>query len=193
MISLSAPDFVESAPFRHCGWDGFFPAAEADAVLDWLEADAPWRLRIESFYEQHEFSLLNAPPPAELETLVSRDTVSQLAGHLEQLFELDRCLVLVDVSAHRLTAGQTIRVHNDYLGPEETHRLLIQFNRGWSIDNGGLLMLFGSDAADDVRSALLPMHGSAFAFEISSQSFHAVSTIKSGERYTLVYTFRTHD
>ena len=55
---------------------------------------------------------------------------------------------------------------------------------------GGLLMLFRSEAPESVHSALLPTHGSGFAFEISANSFHAVSSIRTGERYTLVYTFR---
>lgn len=191
MISLSAPDFAENQPFPHCGWDQVLPVSEADAVLDWLER-APWQLRVESFYEQHEFSLLSNSLPTEMAALTSPDTTGGLANYLKDLFEVDSPLTLVDVSAHRLSAGQTIRVHNDFLGTEETHRLLIQLNRGWTINNGGLLMVFGSDSAEDVRDAMLPNHGSGFAFEISSNSFHAVSTINSGERYTLVYTFRSN-
>jgi len=190
MIVLGAPDFADVAPFPHYGWDQVLPESTAHDVLAWFENDAPWNLRIASFYEQYEFSLLVSSPPAVLEALVSADTIAKLASDLRELFKFDRDLVLVDVSAHRLTAGQTIRVHNDYLGSEETHRLLIQFNCGWSIEDGGLLMLFGSDAAKDIHSALLPSHGSAFAFEISPRSFHAVSKVNAGERYTLVYTFR---
>ncbi|MEL0254191.1 MAG: 2OG-Fe(II) oxygenase, partial [Novosphingobium sp.] len=80
-----------------------------------------------------------------------------------------------------------------FLGREETHRLLVQFNRGWPFENGGLLMTFASERAEDLAEAFVPMHGSAFAFEISPRSFHAVSTIHNGERFTLVYTFRTSD
>lgn len=193
VIGLAAPDFADHKPFPHFSWDALIRPVDADAFLDWLERSAPWRLRVENFYEQHEFSLLDTPPPTDLIGLVATETLALIAVELARLFELGRRLVLVDVSAHRLTAGQTIRVHNDYLGQEETHRLLIQFNRGWTVDNGGLLMLFGSDNAEDVRDALLPVHGSGFAFAISPESFHAVSTIRSGERYTLVYTFRTDD
>lgn len=189
MIALSAPDFAERAPFAHCGWDRLLPDADADRVLDWLET-APWRLRIEHFYEQHEFSLLAFPPPPSLGALVSEATISDIAIGLRRAFENDRPLVLVDIAAHRLIAGQTIRVHNDFLGSDETHRLLIQFNRGWPVENGGLLMTFASERAEDVVDAFVPMHGSAFAFEISPRSFHAVSTIRGGERFTLVYTFR---
>ena len=192
MIALPAPDFVDHAPFAHCGWDRLLPDRDADRVLAWLET-APWQLRIEDFYEQHEFSLLSSPPPPGLGTLVSEATVLDVANGLRRVFAVDRPLTLVDIAAHRLTAGQTIRVHNDFLGAEETHRLLVQFNRGWPIENGGLLMTFASERAEDVAEAFVPVHGSAFAFEISRRSFHAVSTIRRGERFTLVYTFRTDD
>jgi hypothetical protein len=76
------------------------------------------------------------------------------------------------------------------LGAEESHRLLIQINEGWEASQGGLLMLLGSAEPESVQSVLLPVHGSGFAFEISPKSFHAVSSIITGERYTLVYTFR---
>jgi Rps23 Pro-64 3,4-dihydroxylase Tpa1-like proline 4-hydroxylase len=105
-------------------------------------------------------------------------------------FEISGHLALVDVSAHKLTLGQTIRIHNDAIEGEETHRVLIQLNDRWSIANGGLLMLFGSRAPEDLRSVIEPTHGSGFAFEISDRSFHAVSTINAGERFTLVFTFR---
>jgi hypothetical protein len=38
------------------------------------------------------------------------------------------------MSAHKLTAGQTIRIHNDWIRGEETHRVLIQVNDGWSMN-----------------------------------------------------------
>jgi hypothetical protein len=184
--------FAETVPFPHCAWDGFLPEVEANAILEWFETSAPWRLRVESFYEQHEFSLLSEPPPVALMKLVDPPFVGHVEALIKSALVVDKPLAVVNVSAHRLTVGQTIRVHNDYIGTEETHRVLIQLNRGWSIENGGVLMLFGSDSADDVRSVFLPVHASAFAFEISPKSFHAVSTIQNGERYTLVYTFRVN-
>ncbi len=189
MITPTAPDFVDHAPFAYCGWDRLLAECDADRVLTWLES-ASWQLRVEDFYEQHEFSLLSSPPPPGLGALACEATVSNLADCLRRVFEIDRPLALVDIAAHRLTAGQTIRVHNDFLGAEETHRLLVQFNRGWSPANGGLLMTFASERAEDVADAFMPAHGSAFAFEISPKSFHAVSTVRRGERFTLVYTFR---
>ena len=89
-----------------------------------------------------------------------------------------------------LRSKQTIRIHNDYLDGEETHRLLIQLNAGWDRKQGGLLMLFGDKRPESLARTIVPTHGSGFAFEISQASFHAVSSITDGERFTLVYTFR---
>jgi Rps23 Pro-64 3,4-dihydroxylase Tpa1-like proline 4-hydroxylase len=99
-------------------------------------------------------------------------------------------ITLTEITAHKLLARQTIRVHNDFLDGQETYRLLVQLNRGWQDEQGGMLMLFSSVSPDDVRRIIRPLHGSAFAFRITPQSFHAVSTIRSGERFTLVYSFR---
>lgn len=177
-------------PFPHVRVAEILRNEDADRVLCWLRDEAPWKLVLADFYEQHEFSLLDFSLPSETERLLERDFIKTIGTELERFFEVGEELDLVDVTAHKLTAGQTIRIHNDFLGAEETHRLLIQLNAGWDVSQGGLLMLFGSDAPESVQSILLPTHGSGFAFEISANSFHAVSSIKTGERYTLVYTFR---
>lgn len=181
---------AERDPFRHAQIPQLLAPPLADELLAWLRDDAPWKLRVESFYEQHEFSLLNSPPPAGLCRLLAPSFLDELRELLRTALGAPEALALVDIAAHRLTPGQTIRVHNDYLGGEETHRVLVQVNDGWSVERGGLLMLFGSSSASDVRKLVLPTHGSGFAFEISPRSFHAVSTIKDGERFTLVYTFK---
>jgi Rps23 Pro-64 3,4-dihydroxylase Tpa1-like proline 4-hydroxylase len=181
---------ASALPFPHFQVPAILAADEADQVLAWLRTEAPWNLRVESFYEQHEFSLLNTPLGSEVADLVGERFVETARRALMDRFETERHLDLVDVSAHRLTPGQTIRVHNDFIGEEETHRLLIQLNGGWSADRGGLLMLFADERPESVKHIVMPTHGSGFAFEISPKSFHAVSTIRDGERYTLVYTFR---
>jgi Rps23 Pro-64 3,4-dihydroxylase Tpa1-like proline 4-hydroxylase len=179
-----------SEPFPHIRVPGILTRESADRVLLWLQTRAPWVLRIESFYEQHEFSLLAFDLDPEVRDLVSTDFVDKVRCELQARFSIGDDLVLVDVGAHRLTVGQTIRIHNDYLADQETHRLLIQLNDGWNVERGGLLMLFADDTPESVRSVVMPNHASGFAFEISPISYHAVSSIKDGERYTLVYTFR---
>ena len=178
-------------PFPHLRIVDILGPDDADHVLHWLREKAPWKLTVADFYEQYECSLLDSTLPPGAESLVETDFVEKICVELGCFFEIEQRLELLEVTAHKLTAGQTIRIHNDFLGGEETHRLLIQLNTGWEASQGGLLMLFQSDAPESLQSVLLPTHGSGFAFEIGARSFHAVSSIKTGERYTLVYTFRS--
>jgi hypothetical protein len=177
-------------PFPHIRVPSILTPIVADQTLRWLQTSAPWTLRVESFYEQHEFSLLSADLGREVTDFVSPQFVDVIKSELLARFSIDDDLAVVDIGAHRLTSGQTIRIHNDYLEEQETHRLLIQLNDGWDVDRGGLLLLFAGDQPETLKSVIMPTHASGFAFEISPSSFHAVSSIIDGERYTLVYTFR---
>lgn len=179
---------VRHVPFAHVATTGALGAALAEAALEWMESDAPWTLRIADFYEQWELHLERATLPESLWELLDPDFVNALKVRLlDPIIAAD--LELAEVTAHKLLAGQTIRIHNDYLEDAESHRILIQLNRGWRDEQGGLLMLFGSSNSGDVQRIIRPLHRSAFGFSISDHSFHAVSTIAEGERYTLVYSF----
>jgi len=177
-------------PFPHIKIPAILDRSVADRALSWLRDEAPWRLRVESFYEQHEFSLHEAALPADLGFLASDDFAATAGREMASRFGEPDGLELVDATAHRLANGQTIRIHNDYIDEEESHRLLIQLNEGWDVRQGGLLMLFGSDDPSDVRDVVVPRHASGFAFEIGRGSHHAVSATHSGERFTLVLTYR---
>lgn len=178
-----------SAPFPHVHAHDVLPEDVAAALVDWLDKAAPWVLTIAEFYEQHEFSLLDTTLPVEFELLASSEFVSIIADELDASLGAGP-LDLVDISVHRLTTGMTVRIHNDFLGADESHRMLIQLNRGWSTQQGGLLMLFADSYPESLVDVVFPTHRSAFGFEISSRSHHAVSTIHAGVRDTIVYTFR---
>ncbi len=181
---------LRTEPFPHAPVPGILPTAFADEILAWLRDEARWELRVESFYEQHEICLGRAALPPPIACLASEAFASAAAGALARLFDEPHGLVLANASAHRLSGGQTIKVHNDFIGDEESHRLLIQLNAGWSMEQGGLLMLFSGADPSDLHGVHLPVHGSGFAFEISERSHHAVSSTIEGDRFTLVYTFR---
>jgi Rps23 Pro-64 3,4-dihydroxylase Tpa1-like proline 4-hydroxylase len=180
---------ARAAPFPHVVAHRLLPPGLADQVLKWFEESAPWRLRVESFYEQYELNLHQINLAAQLKDLVTEEMIGQLARQMLSPLTEDE-LVLVEANAHKLLPGQTIKIHNDYIGGEETHRILVQLNRHWCDENGGMLMLFSGPNASDVARLIRPIHGSAMAFEISPASFHAVSTIRWGARYTLVYSFK---
>ena len=160
----------------------------SSAFLEWLENEAPWKLVETDFYEQHEFSLLDAPLPRHLKFLTERHFLCDLRAKVEGAFGR-RLSERIDCTAHKLVEGQTIRIHNDYIPGAETHRLLLQLNRGWSDAQGGYLMLFNSQDPSDVHRVFLPANDSVVGFAISERSHHAVSTVHGGERFTIVFSF----
>lgn len=157
-------------------------------MLTWLEEDAPWRLRVADFYEQYEFSFNDVILPDPLADAFSSSAMQDLRQHMELLFGVDLS-TRIDITAHRLSHGQRIRIHNDFIPGEESHRLLIQLNRGWKDANGGLLVFFNSSNPSDVHRVLRPLHNTGVVFEISQSSLHAVTPIHAGDRYTLVFSF----
>ena len=172
----------------------FFLAPQAFTVelstlfLEWLESKAPWQLVEASFYEQYEFSLTEVLLPNPLRDAFSATNIANLRDLIAAAFKV-RLDEAFDATVHKLVPGQRIRIHNDYIPGRETHRVLIQLNRGWRDDNGGALMFFNSPNPADVARVFRPVHNSCVAFEISPVSLHAVSTIHSGHRYTLVFSF----
>lgn len=180
---------VEQHPFPHfCAKSVFSPELERN-LYHWLENVLDWELTRTDFYEQYEFSLLHLPLPSKLGCLIEDKLIDTIRKQLEESFNI-RLLELSGVTVHKITDGQRIGVHNDFIGKEESHRLLVQINANWREENGGYLLLFNSSNAEDVSTIIRPVSNSAFGFEISSQSNHAVSTVYNFSRYTLVYTFK---
>lgn len=158
------------------------------ATLSWFEQTAPWDLTEESFYSQHEFDMRGVELPPDIARLAAASTLATLRGQVAALFQR-RLRPAVEMTAHRLTTGQGIRIHDDYLENGETHRLVVQLNRGWTAGDGGYFLLFGDDTPEDLRVVLAPMSRQALLFEISHRSHHAVSRVVRGERYSIVYSF----
>ncbi len=188
MILASQPKALEIAPFRYGLIAGCMEQRLASAMLEWLEEGAPWKLRVADFYEQHEFSFDDVVLPGALAEAFSPRALEELRRHMEDRFGVELS-TRIDVTAHRLTHGQRIKIHNDFIPGEESHRLLIQLNRGWEDANGGLLVFFNSNDPADVHRVLRPLHNTGVVFEISESSLHAVTPIQAGDRYTLVLSF----
>lgn len=179
----------EKTPFPHFTCETVFNDGTDRAILAWLQESINWDLTKTDFYTQYEFSLLDFNLPEEVKFLVSKDVTEAIISSFSTAFGVSK-LVLVGVTAHKLMNGHRIGIHNDFIGNEESHRLIIQFTPDWKEENGGYLMLFGSSEASDVYKIIKPLNNTGLAFEISASSFHAVSTINNYSRYTLVYTFK---
>lgn len=124
MIVADSPIAARSAPFPHAVVHRLLASSLAERVLEWFEHEAPWRLRVESFYEQYELNLRQVGLPAHLRDLVTDATIDRLADRMLAPLTQDG-LVLAEANAHKLLPGQTIKIHNDYVEGAETHRLLI--------------------------------------------------------------------
>ena len=177
-------------PFEHFTGQVKLPG-DGDGWLDWLEGDAPWKLTRAEFYEQYEFSLLDVSLPPAVRCLASPETLTALRHRMSERFR-QPLSERVEVTAHKLVPDQTIRIHNDYIADGESHRLLLQLNRGWEPANGGYLMFFGGPEPETVSEVVEPINGSVQGFAISPRSYHAVSTVHGGERFTLVYSFHPY-
>lgn len=176
-----------SQPFAHSLGHCMLPA-DSEIWLSWLENDAPWKFTTTDFYEQYEFNLLHVSLGPLTAPLARPATLESIRRWMTRQF----CQPLserVDVTAHKLVQGQTIRIHNDYIPGAESHRLLLQLNRGWKPECGGYLMFFDGPEPETVNKVIKPGHGSVQAFAISPRSYHAVSTVHRGERFTVVYSF----
>jgi hypothetical protein len=181
-------DRIVQTPFHYANFEKCWPDVIGEAILEWFEDAAPWHLTCTDFYEQSEFSCWDSLSPVAT-FLRSDDVLHAVRATMTHLFA-KTFEESVNVVCHRLLPPQKIGIHNDALVGEETHRMLIQFNRGLKDADGGVLMLFNSDDPSDIHRLLRPVHLSGFAFEISTTSNHAVSQIHGGERYSLIYSFR---
>jgi len=188
MINFSSSN-TETLPFPHFVSFSNLSKDLLHIIYNSLRATNNWKLVETDFYEQYEFSLLDSDLSSDFKVLISSDFVSLIKKQFQSQFKINT-LQLVDVVAHKLIKNQKIGVHNDFIGGDETHRLVLHFNPDWVEDNGGFLLLFNSSDADDISKIISPLNNSAFGFEISKSSYHAVSKIFNFIRYTIVYTFK---
>jgi Rps23 Pro-64 3,4-dihydroxylase Tpa1-like proline 4-hydroxylase len=186
-LAIQSIEFF-SEPFEYFVSAEGFNRKISQKVLEWLETGAPWKLVKADFYEQYEFNFLDVYLPPQLAFLQEQSFFDNLRAIVEQAFQtpLSR---KIDATAHKLLPEQRIRIHNDFIPGRETHRLLIQLNRGWDNEQGGWLIFFNSSDPADIHKIFLPLHNTVISFAISPNSNHAVSGIRRGERFTLVYSF----
>jgi Rps23 Pro-64 3,4-dihydroxylase Tpa1-like proline 4-hydroxylase len=180
---------VYDNPFPHFSATSVFNDGFESIIYDWLQSTQEWKLVETNFYEQYEFSLLNIELPNDKKCLIENHFLNLIKNKFCEAFRFSE-FDLVDVVAHKLVNSQHIGVHNDYINEEETHRLVLNFNPDWTEENGGYLLLFNSSKVDDMSKVVSPVNNSAFGFQISKQSHHAVSKIYDFIRYSIVYTFK---
>ncbi|MHB1246161.1 MAG: 2OG-Fe(II) oxygenase [Sulfuriferula sp.] len=92
------------------------------------------------------------------------------------------------VTAQRMQPGQVIGIHSDrpLLG-YEIARLVVQLNKQWQAEHGGVLELFSSPGGDAVFS-VNPEYNKAFGFLLHADSYHGVTEVTQ-PRQSVVFNF----
>ncbi|WP_341790501.1 cyclophane-containing peptide 2OG-Fe(II) oxygenase YhhC [Rickettsia endosymbiont of Polydrusus tereticollis] len=181
---------IQENPFKYFIAKKFFTDEYANILLKWVQGHTAWTRVIKHFYDQYEFRINKSDSlPSFVNVLVETEFLQKIRKYAEYAFKValkDK----IDVDLHKLLPGQAISIHNDHTGnPDyETHRIVVQLNNGMTVENGGILCTFKSNSIDNVDKAIRPMHNSCFGFEISKDSYHAVSPVIYGERFTLIFS-----
>jgi hypothetical protein len=180
-------------PFPYFLVDDVLEREHADSLLAWLESYRWWELVHANFYDQYEFEVCNtercSDMPEECKPLFTQAVLGELAALVGEHLGTERCLIS-KVVAHMLKPGQGIGIHDDVKGNgPPTFRFVLQFNRSHDDRDGGHLGLFVGHDLDRVIRIVRPLHNTGCAFAIGPASQHAVSDVRRGNRYTLVYTF----
>jgi hypothetical protein len=92
------------------------------------------------------------------------------------------------VTAQRMLPEQVIGIHSDrpLLGYEIT-RLVVQLNKQWQAEHGGVLELFSSLEGEAVFS-ITPEYNKAFGFVLHAESYHGVTEVTQ-PRQSVVFNF----
>lgn len=180
-----------SKPFPHFAIPDLFDPETAKAILTWLDNDVSWAVESRRFYVLHGCSELTERVGETPAAVISApETLQCMRRHLERIFGITLSSTRYDLQAHRMVPGHRIGIHTDTPRyGSETHRFLINLNAGFEDEYGGHLVLFDPDDPADSAVMVRPVHNSAVAMEFSDDSWHCVDEIKSGKRYSLVYSF----
>lgn len=137
-----------------------------------------WQDRDEAFYRCSLRDITENIPVAFRTEVIDR--MRKITG----LPLMDRLVV----TAQRMLPGHIIGVHSDrpLLG-YEIARLVVQLNKQWQPDHGGVLELFARPECEAVFS-LNPEYNEAFGFLLHANSHHGVTEVTQPRR-TVVFNF----
>lgn len=180
---------VRSTPFLHATVASVFDEALADELGAELATLDAWQLHRGAFFEQYETNVLRLRDAGAGFSSLTPDTLDALRQRVATLMAAD-LESRVKVIAHRMDPGQGIGLHNDDpQGDDETHRLVINFGETTDDGDGGHLVLFSDANIEAIDRVFRPVHNSGLAFAASSDSYHAVTEVRAGVRYTIVFSF----
>jgi len=187
---------VETSPFRHFTIENFIDEDVALSLLRWFDEEADWNAKsIAGLGTLSSVDLHTSELGRQLDFLTGEPFLSHVRQQMSELFGT-KLEGFVDLTANRMTQSQEIGLHNDIstLPPafRFTHRLVLYLNYQHSEEHGGVLRLTNAlspSRSTTAQKRILPLHRSAFGFEISESSYHAIEPVRKGTRYNLSFTF----
>ncbi len=152
---------------------------EQCAALDQLfSQDIEWQQRDGAFYRCSICDVTETIPATFQAEILAR------MCEITELPLVNRVLV----TAQRMLPGQVIGIHSDrpFLG-YEIARLVVQLNKQWQAEHGGVLELFSSPEGEAVFS-VNPEYNKAVGFLLHADSYHTVTEVTQ-PRQTVVFNF----
>jgi hypothetical protein len=165
-------------PFPFFSVTSAFSAEQCAALEGLFLPDAEWQHRDGAFYRCSLRDVTdNIPASFQLELL---NRMREITG----LPLVNRVLV----TAQQMLPGQVIGIHSDrpLLGYEMA-RLVLQLNKHWQTEHGGVLELFSSPKGEAVFR-LNPEYNNAFGFLLHVDSHHGVTEVTQ-PRQSVVFNF----
>jgi hypothetical protein len=177
----------KSAPYDHFVSPQFYTETFEETLLGWLESRQDWNLKAGILFELYELGFSRFIHCKEIEELWDGAVLARLRDAVTRAIGTP-VSSRINIHAHKFVPGQFTNIHTDMI-PEETHRVVVQLNRGRADDSGGNLILLSGPRPVDVSVVFKQNSNSAIGFKLGAESFHAVGRVKTGTRFTVIYTF----
>ena len=179
--------FRRTAPYPHFISPRFYTERFAETLLAWLETGADWRLKETPLFAQYDLGFSKFKHCTEIQGLWDPAVLARLRDEAGRAFGVP-VSGRINISAHKLVTGQHGSIHTDN-EPGETHRLVVQLNRGRANDSGGNLVLLSGPTPTDMAVVFKQASNSAVGFGLGPASHHAIGRVRTGTRFTVIYTF----
>jgi hypothetical protein len=181
-------------PFQHGTIQQVFNIETARALSEWIGAASTWKECDSAVPARRTFYWNSDGAPGPIRDTLTPGLMQSLRDRVEELFGR-RFSTTFTVSANRYSAGHGIKIHNDYFpAPGShpfffTHRLIVYLSPGGDASSGGLLGIFAGDKPQDRVRTIVPTFNSASVMAMGPRSFHAVSAVRAGTRYSIGFSF----
>ena len=177
----------KSDPYPHVVSPRFYTERFAESLLCWLESGADWSLKETALFKQYQLGFTHFRHCTEIRGLWDGAVLGRLRDAVSRAFGVP-ISNRINISAHKLLPGQHASIHTDN-EPGETHRLVVQLNRGRARDLGGNLTLLSGPTPTDIAVVFKQVSNSAVGFGLGPASHHAIGRVRTGTRFTVIYTF----